>query len=345
MATVPVPKQQAKAPGKTWPLGVSRPALPIDDLPSPEEAFHRSKIGTRELFSVVLGPSMIALGAALGSGEWLLGPLAFGKNGFMGLGWLIVISAILQVLYNLENARYTMATGEVPIVGFTRTPPGYKFWALVTLFVIYIGWIWGGWAASAGQSIFALFTGRPANASNPGEVETYRLIAVGLMFISLLIYMMGKKIARTMEFVDTALVFLSLGSVIVLAIIFAPISIWGEAVKSMFIPQAPPKGMDMTLLGGIIGYTGFGAGMNFLLINYYRDHGYGMGSKVGFYSGLVGGEKKDVLPSGVTFREDEKNARLWNRWWRYLKMDQWYVFFVGAMLGMCVPIKKITGSE
>ena len=89
----------------------------------------------------MLGPSMIALGAALGSGEWLLGPLAFGQYGFTGIGWLIAFSAILQVCYNLENARYTIATGEVPIVGFTRTPPGYRFWALVTLFVIYIGWI------------------------------------------------------------------------------------------------------------------------------------------------------------------------------------------------------------
>ena len=108
-------------------IGVSRPRLPLVDLPTPEEVFDKPKIGTREIITVVLGPSVIALGAALGSGEWLLGPLAFGRYGFTGLGWLLLISAILQVSYNMENARYTMATGEVPIVGFTRTPPGYKF--------------------------------------------------------------------------------------------------------------------------------------------------------------------------------------------------------------------------
>jgi len=93
----------------------------------------------------------------------------------------------------------------------------------------------------------------------------------------------------------------------------------------------------MTLLGAIIGYTGFGAGFNFMLINYYRDHGYGMGTKVGYISGAIGGEKKDVLPVGVTFRETEQNAKLWKRWWRYLMMDQWGVFFIGAMIGMFVP--------
>lgn len=318
-------------------IGVSRPALPLDDLPTPEQVFNKPKIGPRELVTVVLGPSMIALGASLGSGEWLLGPLAFGKYGFIGLGWLIVISGILQVLYNIENARYTIATGEVPIVGFSRMPPGYKFWIPATLFIIVIGWIWGGWAAAAGQSIFALFAGRAADAANPAEVETYRLIAVGLMFLSLLIYAFGKKIARTLELVDTFMVIVSLVSVVGLAIVFAPVALWGEMLKSMVTPAAPPAGIDPILLGSIVGYTGFGAGMNFLLISYYRDHGYGMGHKVGFFSGLVGGKKQHVHPSGLTFRESEQNTKTWKRWFRFLLIDQWGVFFVGAMIGMFVP--------
>jgi len=322
---------------ETLQIGVSRPPLPLDDLPTPEQVFNKPKIGAREIITAVLGPSMIALGAALGSGEWLLGPLAFGKYGFMGLGWLIVISGILQVLYNVENARYTIATGEVPIVGFSRTPPGFKFWIPATLFIIVIGWIWGGWAAAAGQSIFALFAGRAADAGNPAEVEAYRLIAVGLMFLSLLIYTFGKKIARTLELVDTFMVFFTLISVVVLAVVFAPAALWGEMFKSMVTPAAPPGGIDPVLLGSIVGYTGFGAGMNFLLINYYRDHGYGMGHKVGFFSGLVGGKKQNVLPSGVTFRESEQNTRIWKRWFRFLLTDQWGVFFVGAMIGMFVP--------
>lgn len=318
-------------------IGRDRPPLPLDDLPTPEEAFGRPRIGAREIVTVVLGPSMIALGAALGSGEWLLGPLAFGKHGFMGLGWLITISAVLQVFYNVENARYTVATGEVPIVGFARAPPGLRFWTLATLVIIYVGWIWGGWAAAAGQSIFALAAGRSCDFANPAEVETYRLIAVGLMVLSLGIYAFGKRIARTMELIDTILVGLTLGTIVVLALVFAPAPLWGEMLASVVTPGPPPQGIDIVTLGAIIGYTGFGAGMNFLLINYYRDHGYGMGHKVGFFSGLVGGERREVLPSGVTFRESPRNAAVWRRWFRYLLMDQWLVFFVGAMIGMFVP--------
>jgi len=58
---------------------------------------------------------------------------------------------------------------------------------------------------------------------------------------------------------------------------------------------------------------------------------------MGFYAGLVGGAKKEVRPSGMTFPESERNTRVWNRWFHYLKMDQWLVFFAGAMIGMFIP--------
>lgn len=122
-------------------IGVSRPELPLTDIPTPEEVFNKPKIGGKELITCVLGPSMIALGVSIGSGEWLLGPLGFGKFGFIGLGFLVTISAILQTCYNVENARFTLATGEVPIVGFYRTPPGLGFWVAVCLLMMYLAWV------------------------------------------------------------------------------------------------------------------------------------------------------------------------------------------------------------
>lgn len=321
-------------------IGVSRPALPLDDLPTPEEVFKVSNFNWVNVIKFVLGPSMIALGVSIGSGEWLLGPLGFGKFGFLGLGFLVTISAILQTFYNVENARYTMATGEVPVVGFTRTPPGLNFWVPLTLFLIYLAWVWGGWAAAAGQSLFALFAGRlPVMDLKQvvNDVQSVRFIAMGLLVLSLSVYLFGKKISRTLEFVESFAVFIILAILVVLAIVFAPASLWGTAIASIFTPAGPPKGIDATTLGSIIGYTGFASGMNFMLINYYRDHGYGMGHKVGFFSGLIGGQKQQILPSGITFRESDANTKTWKRWFRFLMIDQWLVFFVGAMIGMFVP--------
>ncbi|PWH14263.1 MAG: hypothetical protein DDG60_08255 [Anaerolineae bacterium] len=318
-------------------IGVSRPALPLDDLPTPEEVFHAPVLDWKNVIKYVLGPSMIALGVSIGSGEWLLGPLAFAKYGFMGIGWLITISAILQTIYNIEVARFTVATGEVPSVAFMRLPPGKALWVPLTLLIIYLGWIWGGWASSAGQSLYALLAGQPANMKDPTQLETVRIIGIGLMILSFVMYMFGKKIERTLEVFNTFAVWFVLGFVVVMAIAVVPLTKWGTALASAVIPAPIPQGMDITLLGAIIGYTGFGAGFNFMLINYYRDKGYGMGHRVGFISGLIGGEKSEVKTSGVTFRENEKNAQLWNRWWRFLQLDQWGVFFIGALLGMFIP--------
>ncbi|MBI4966144.1 MAG: Nramp family divalent metal transporter [Desulfomonile tiedjei] len=329
--------QKNEASGGSIQIGVSRPPLPLTDIPTPEEVFNKPVIGGKELITCVLGPSMIALGVSIGSGEWLLGPLGFGKFGFIGLGFLVMISAVLQTFYNVENGRFTLATGEVPVVAFARTPPGYKFWIPVTVVLIYLGWFWGGWASAAGQSLYALYLGGPVNMKDPGSLQTVRIVAILLMILSLVIYMFGKKIVRTMEAIDTFLVFFILAVLITLTIVFAPAKMWGEMLASIVTPAGPPKGIDATTLGAIIGYTGFGTGFNFMLINYYRDHGYAMGHRCGFYSGIIGGTTQEVLPSGCTFTDTEQNRKTWKRWFRFLLLDQWGVFFVGAMIGMFIP--------
>jgi hypothetical protein len=106
------------ADGQTYQLGKSRPPLGVDDLPEPEEVFKvRGRLGPLQIIQFVIGPSLIALGISVGSGEWLLGPQAVGTFGFVGVGWVITISAVLQTFYNVEVSRYVVATGEVPVVG------------------------------------------------------------------------------------------------------------------------------------------------------------------------------------------------------------------------------------
>ena len=78
-------------PGSTYQLGVSRPPLEVADLPTPEEVWRVPRLGLKEGLKYGVGPSFIALGAAIGSGEWLLGPLSVGKSGFIGIGWILTV--------------------------------------------------------------------------------------------------------------------------------------------------------------------------------------------------------------------------------------------------------------
>src|SRR5918992_293817 len=154
---------------RTYPLGVSRPDLAVADLLTPEEVFKVRRIGPRELVMYAVGPSLIALGVSIGSGEWLLGPQAVGQYGFVGVGWVILISAVLQTFYNVECSRYVLATGEVPVVGWGRVPPGSLWWVPLSVLIIIFAFIAGGWAAAAGRGVYALFQGdvAPAGAEEP----------------------------------------------------------------------------------------------------------------------------------------------------------------------------------
>ena len=166
-----VPRSNQLRQTDVYPLGESRPPLGVGDLPEPEEVFKVSRLGPVQIVQFVIGPSLIALGISIGSGEWLLGPQAVGAFGFIGIGWVITVSAILQTFYNVEVSRYVVATGEVPIVGWGRVPPGWKFWVPFSLIVFYFAFIFGGWAASAGQGLFALIAGRvhgQRSSSTPG---------------------------------------------------------------------------------------------------------------------------------------------------------------------------------
>ena len=330
-----------------YPLGESRPPLGVGDLPEPEEVFKVSRLGPRQIVQFVIGPSLIALGISIGSGEWLLGPQAIGAYGFVGVGWVITVSAILQTFYNVEVSRYVMATGEVPIVGWGRVPPGWKFWIPFSLIVFYFAFIFGGWAASAGQGLFALIVGR---VHEKDELEYTRLLAIGLLFVVFLICVFARKISRALELSNWVIVGFLLAILIVVDIAIVPPSVWWEGISGLLTPAAPPEGITATTLGGLAGFTALASGLNWYAMAHYRDKGYGMGYRVGFIAGMRG-ERQELLPVGVTFRDTPENAALWKRWMRLLHIDQWLVFFIGAMLGMLLPtilmahIVATTGEE
>jgi hypothetical protein len=124
---------------------------------------------------------------------------------------------------------------------------------------------------------------------------------------------------------------------LVIDLVLVPFSVWWDAIRGLLTPALPPSGSDATLIGGLAGFTALASGLNWYVMNHYRDQGYGMGHRVGFLAGLRG-ERQEVRATGVTFPDDDRNAQLWKRWMGYLKLDMWLVFFGGAMVGMFLPI-------
>ena len=336
--------------GETYQIGVGRPPLRLDDLPTPEEVFDAPRIGLKETVTLVIGPSLIALGLSVGSGEWLLGPQAIGSLGWEGVGFVILLSILLQAFYNVEIGRYVLATGEVPSLGFGRIPPGFSVGTIAAVLLFYVAFITGGWASGAGEGLFTAVTG-----DVPGDDDrtTTRWIAVGLMAAVFAITLLGRKISRTLELVNWVLVAFILITLVIATAIIAPWSAWLDGITGLLKPALPPEGTDATTIGAVAGFAAMASGLNYVFMNYYRDKGYGMGSRTGYIPGLLARaeERPEVAPVGTTFRETEENARRWRRWYRFLVLEMWVVFVPGALIGMLMPgilvshLAQTTGEE
>jgi hypothetical protein len=288
----------------------------------------------------VVGPGVIVLGASIGSGEYLLGPANFVRYGLTML-WVVGVAVLLQTNFNAELMRYTMATGEPAITGFMRTGRRSTIWAVVYTLLYFAQVGWPAWAGAAAGAFFFMATKRIAG---PADANIVYMISVATFLVCVGILLFGKRIERTLEILNWILVIVIIGSFLVLSVIFVAPSTWIAAAAG-FVGYAPstgrftflPPGADYVLIGAFAGFCGAGGVINITLSNWARDKGYGMGGVTGYIPAAVGGKKVHLAHSGFTFPPDESNMARWRGWWRVVRMDQWVIYLIGAILGMLLP--------
>jgi hypothetical protein len=289
----------------------------------------------------VIGPGVIVLGASIGSGEWLIGPVAVVRYG-LTLLWVTGVAVFLQTVFNGELMRYTLYTGEPAFTGFMRTRPHSTFWAIVysLLFLLQTGW--PGWAGAAAGAIFFLGTGR-APAIGDARVVYWLGAATFLICVAILLGS-RRSIERTLELLNWVLVVAILGTLTVLCLLLAGPGLWLSAFLGFFAfdPSSAsfrliPAGADFFLIGAFAAYSGCGGVINIALTSWARDKGYGMGKTVGFIPALRVGREQSLAPTGRVFAPDAASLARWSGWWRIVQIEQWGVFFAGAMLGMALP--------
>jgi Mn2+/Fe2+ NRAMP family transporter len=313
-------------------LGV-KPAKLLDKLPTPEEVFRLPKLTWGNILTKVLGPAAIPLGMAIGSGEWLMGPSVAAAYG-LGLFWLVWVGMIQQTVYNCWWARMVVMTGEPINVLLARVPPK-DFWSTLSMIFSFLRMFWPGWAAAAATGALAMVLGRIPGAA---EAELVRWTGVVLFLLCAFLVSIGGKIEATLEIVEKAFV---IGILVLLIFVLAPLTITpttlAEAAKGMVSVGYIPKGVDILLFGGWYAYIGDAAAANADGSGYWRDKGYGTGSKVGFIPAVIGGKKVPLSPVGAIFKLTPENLRTWKVWERLTYLDMWLIFFIGGMFGMYLP--------
>lgn len=294
------------------------------ELPAPPPFTFRNALLT-------VGPGVIGLGVAIGSGEWLIGPAVIMKHG-AALLWITTVAILLQVILNQEMARYTLYTGEPIITGFMRTRPGPTFWGWTYAIFGLAQYGWPGWALASATATTALVLGRM-----PGAADASTVIAIGYGTFALcfVITLTGRKVERTLEIAMWLMVLGILSYLALVDIFTVSAANWRRVSLGLVSFGALPQGADWLLLGAFAAYSGSGGVGNAYITNWMRDKGYGMGATVGYIPSLLGAASK-LPPHGNVFPITPASLAVWRQWWKYVHLDQWGIFGFGSLAGMAL---------
>jgi len=209
-----------------------------------------------------LGPGLILGGAAIGGGEWLVGPEVTAKYGG-ALLWLATLSILGQVLYNLEISRYTLYCGEPIFTGKFRTNPGKRFWMPVYM-ALDLGAIFPYLALTAAIPLFAALVGIVPDPEDHSKMQTImgielshyfwlRAMGVGIFGLSLIPLIFGGKINVALKWIMGLKIIIVLGFLLVLAIGWSSWSTWVEIGTGFFkIGSVPTVLAEDVNMNGII---------------------------------------------------------------------------------------------
>src|SRR5688572_7309242 len=135
----------------------------------------------------MIGPGVVAVGIGMAAGEIILWPYLTAIGG-LGLLWLAIATVAVQYVINMEIERYTLATGQTVVAGFSRW---WKGWGILICLAGAFQYVWPGWATS-GSTIFTYLVG----GGDAVWITVGVLAAVGVMLS------LSKVIYRTIEVVE-----------------------------------------------------------------------------------------------------------------------------------------------
>ncbi|MDO5739745.1 MAG: Nramp family divalent metal transporter [Ornithinimicrobium sp.] len=304
-------------------LGGDPPTVPEGEIAHEIPWKHVPPVTYRDLpeplpLRKVIGPSVLLLAGAIGSGEFVLWPYITSQVG-LALVWLVVIGITTQYFLNMEIERYTLATGETAVVGFTRL---WKPWGWLFIAMTVIPWMWPGWA-TGGTTTLSFATGFDA--------DKIPFITIGVLIVIGLVLTLSPVVYKTVEKIQFFLV-----AFIILFVLYAAIVlIGGEGYKGLAmgfveiqkLPAAIAE-VPAALLLGAIAFAGAGGAMNLVQSNWVRDKGLGMGALLPKVVSPFTGEEVVQPTTGYFFKRDEENMRKWKAWWKVADKEQTITFLV-----------------
>ncbi|MBA2512508.1 MAG: Nramp family divalent metal transporter [Rubrobacteraceae bacterium] len=299
-------------------------------------------IGSRDLpepvpLAKLFGASVVILATATGSGEFIIWPYITTQIGIAFL-WLAIIGFFVQYVMNMEIERYTLATGETAVTGFTRF---WKPWGIFFVLGAILPNAFPGWA-TGGATLFTYLFGF-------GSAPV--IAAIGLVAAALALTL-SPVVYQALEKIQIVLIAVIIVFVIIGVIVATELGAWASVVTQMpgSVPGIP--GAIATLGAaaflGAIAFAGAGGANNLTQSNYIRDKGLGMGGLMPKVVSPITGEEVAAPSLGYTFPVNEENMRRWRKWWSVANREHFITFFVvgcSLLIALSVLVWSTVGSR
>ncbi|MGH7829368.1 MAG: Nramp family divalent metal transporter [Candidatus Binatia bacterium] len=264
-----------------------------------------------------LGPGVIFMALAQGSGELIWWPYIIAKYGLSFL-FLLLPACLLQFPLVYEIGRYTTLTGESIFQGFIRLNRIFAFllWILLTL-----SFLWFGGFASAGGTSLAALTNFPPGWTREGQTHFWAYLSI-LLFLSAIF--LSRVIYKSVEAFMWCVALITLFGLLWASTHPDVLRGLPEFLTGLLIPQRPmPRAWersDATELIAALTFAGLGGFWTLFYSYWIRDKGIGMAHYMGRITGPITAKPEVIPTSGFTPGNDEGLTHI-AKWRRFLVWD------------------------
>ncbi|MFC7344333.1 Nramp family divalent metal transporter [Saccharopolyspora griseoalba] len=266
----------------------------------------------------LIGPGVVAAGVGLASGEFILFPYITSQVGLTFV-WAALLGLITQFFLNMEIERYTLATGETAVTGFSRL---WKHWGLVFAIMAYFANLWPAWATSSATLFTYAFGGDKA------------IVSVAILLLIGAILTLAPAVYTALERAEMLKVAAVLLLIVIGCLFVVGVETWQALPDVVTKPAFPVAELGFAVLMGALAFAGAGGGQNLVQSNWIRDKGFGMGSYVPKIVSPLTGQSEARGQAGFIFPATEENLDRWRGWWRFANKEQLMTFVAITFLSI-----------
>ena len=265
-----------------------------------------------------LGPGVVWMALAQGSGELIWWPYIVAKYGLTFL-WLLLPACLLQYPLTYSIGYYTLATGESIFQGFVRLN---RFFALFLWILMTISFLWFGAFASAGGTALAELTDFPWGWSDRGKTLFWAYLSMAIFLVAILLSrVVYNLIERFMEFVALITVVGLVWACTTEEVLKKVPEFLGGLLGPPHKSPRPWDPHDATKLLTAITFAGLGGFWSLFYSYWLRDKGAGMAAHIGRITGPITGRPEAIPDVGFVPDDTHSNRHNFSRWRRYLLID------------------------